>query len=237
MRIIILLSLLLSLPAFAEETVIEETTLIPFSASYTTTYKLGWFTLNIDGKRELKQLENNDWQVTFDAYTNGASINERSIFSFNKNQLVPIEYHYKTGGLLNKTPLNIAFDSSKKHIKDNNSNTIYKDLWQENLQDNLTYIVQASLDLSQGKTELHYPIFKSDYVKLYSYAVVGEETINTKIGRLKTIKIERIGDHKDRTISAWFAVDHNYQLVRLNESKNGKTTYQIDISQLEERLP
>ncbi len=232
MRLLIILGVLFSLPIFA-----EEPALTPFSASYSSTYKLGWFTLNIDGKRELKQLENNDWQITFDAYTNGASINEKSIFSLQKNQLVPVEYHYKTGGLLNKQPQDIEFNAAKKLIKDTNNNTTYKDIWQENIQDNLSYIVQASLDLSQGKKELQYPILKSDYVKIYSYKVVGEEVINTKIGKLKTIKIERIGDKKDRTISAWFSIDHSYQLVRLNESKNGKTTYQIDISKLEEILP
>lgn len=232
MRILIILGVLFSLSSLA-----EESALTPFSASYTSTYKLGWFTLNIDGKRELKQLDNNDWQITFDAYTNGASINEKSIFSLNKNQLVPIEYHYKTGGLLNKTPLDISFDASKKHITDNNSKTTYEKLWQENIQDNLTYIVQAALDLSQGKTELHYPIFKSDYVKLYSFEVIGEEIIKTNIGKLKTIRVERIGDKKDRTITAWFAIDYSFQLVRLNESKKGKTTYQIDISKLEEILP
>lgn len=232
MRILIILGVLFSLSSLA-----EESALTPFSASYTSTYKLGWFTLNIDGKRELKQLDNNDWQITFDAYTNGASINEKSIFSLNKNQLVPIEYHYKTGGLLNKTPLDISFDASKKHITDNNSKTTYEKLWQENIQDNLTYIVQAALDLSQGKTELHYPIFKSDYVKLYLFEVIGEEIIKTNIGKLKTIRVERIGDKKDRTITAWFAIDYSFQLVRLNESKKGKTTYQIDISKLEEILP
>lgn len=241
MRLLILIGVLFSLASFADEPTLAkepilaaEPTLTPFSASYSTTYKLGWFTLNIDGKRVLKQLDNGHWQITFDASTSGASINEKSIFTVHNNQIVPIEYHYKTGGLLNKTPLNINFDAARKLIKDNNSNTTYKDLWQHNIQDNLTYIVQASIDLSQGKTKVDYPIFKSDYVKLYSYEVVGEEVINTKIGKLNTIKIERVGDNKDRTISAWFAIDYNYQLVRLNESKKGKTTYQIDISKLEE---
>lgn len=232
MRLPLLLTVLLSFSAIAEQPV-----LTPFSASYSTSYKLGWFTLNIDGSRELKLLDNNQWQLTFDASTNGASINEKSIFSIEDNQITPVEYHYKTGGLLNKTPLNIHFDNAKNTITDSNSNKTYADIWQKNIQDNLTYIVQASIDLSQGKTELHYPIFKGDYVKLYSFEVVGEEVINTKIGKLKTIKVERVGDKQDRTITAWFSTDNNYQLVRLNESKKGKTTYQIDISNLEVKAP
>ena len=228
MRLSLFLTVLLSFSALAEKPV-----LTPFSASYSTSYKLGWFTLNIDGSRELKLLDNNQWQLTFNASTNGASINEKSIFDLTENQITPVEYHYKTGGLLNKTPLDIRFDNTGKSITDNNISKTYTDIWQKNIQDNLTYILQASIDLSQGKQELHYPIFKGDYVKLYSFAVVGKEVINTSIGKLNCIKVERIGDKKDRTITAWFAIDYNFQLVRLNESKKGKTTYQIDISDLE----
>lgn len=227
MRLSFFLATFLSFSAMAQQPV-----LTPFTASYSTTYKLGWFTLNIDATRELKPLDNRQWQLTFDASTNGASISEKSIFNLDNRQIKPIEYHYQTGGLLNKTPLDIYFNASKKEITDTHINKTYTDVWQKDLQDNLTYILQASIDLSQGKTELHFPIFKSDYVKLYSFAVVKEEVINTQIGKLKTIKVERIGDKKDRTINAWFAVEHNFQLVRLNESKKGKTTYQIDISDL-----
>src|SRR5690554_3867854 len=123
MRLLILIGVLFSLASFADESTLAkepilaaEPTLTPFSASYSTTYKLGWFTLNIDGKRVLKQLDNGHWQITFAASTSGASINEKSIFTVHNNQIVPIEYHYKTGGLLNKTPLNINFDAARKLI-------------------------------------------------------------------------------------------------------------------------
>lgn len=229
MRIFMLLSLFLSLSVTA-----ATPALTPFSAHYTTSYKLGWFTLKIDAVRELKQLNNNNWQLTFDASTTGASLNEKSIVYLNDHQLTPVEYHYKTGGLLNKTPLNITFDKTTQTITDNNLKTTYSNLWEDNLQDNLSYMLQASIDLSQGKKELHYPIFKSDYVKTYSFAVSEQEPLKTAIGTLNTLRVERINDKKDRTISAWFAIDHSYQLVRLTESKKGKTTYEINITKLED---
>lgn len=238
MRIFIILFLLLSSPAWAGDArVKEEPALTPFSASYSTTFKFGWFTLTIDAQRVLKQLDNNQWQLTFDAETNGASFNEKSIFELKDHQITPVEYHFKTGGLLKKTPLNIGFDAQKEQIQDHNKNVTYKDLWQNNIQDNITYIVQASLDLNQGKTRVDYPIFKSHRIKVYSFKVVGEEVIDTEIGQLNTLKVERVKDKKKRTVTAWFAKEHNFQLVRLNESKKGKTTYQIDITQLEESLP
>lgn len=211
--------------------------LTPFSATYTTQYQLGWLNLKIDGTRTLSKLDDTRWLLTFNAATTGASLAEKSIFSLQGERIIPLEYHYKTGGLLNKKPLDFIFDAAQKTIQDTNQNILYRDLWQDNLQDNLSYMVQASIDLKQGKKVVHYPLMKTDFVKIYSFAVIGEEKIDTQIGPLNTLKVERIDDKKNRTIRAWFALDHDYQLVRLNESKKGKVTYQIDIHQLQELQP
>lgn len=203
----------------------------PFTTEYQASYKLGWFTISITGKQQLKQLANGFWQLDFDAKTSGAGLTEQSVFAFNNGRITPVEYRYSTSGLLKKDPQHQKFDAQRKQIEDVLSKKVYSNLWQDNLQDNLTYILQASLDLAAGKTDLSFDFYQKDHIKNYHYRVVGPENLKTSVGTLKTIKLERVGA-KNRTIYAWFASDYNYRLVRLAEYKNGKVAYEMNVSAL-----
>lgn len=205
--------------------------LTPFSTEYKATYKLGWFSLDIKGVRTLEALEDNRWVLTFDASTTGASLSEKSTFRIEKGQIIPEEYRYQTGGLLTKQSQHQRFDAKSKTIEDLIHNKRYTNIWRLGVQDNLTYILQASLDLAAEKTDLHYEFFQQDKLKKYHYKVVGNEELSTNIGKLKTVKLERM-DSGNRSIFAWFAIEHNYQLVRLAEYKKGKVAYEIDIAKL-----
>ena len=203
----------------------------PFRAHYQATYKIGWFSLNIEGVRTLSALDDQRWLLTFEASTTGASLSERSIFKLENGQIIPKEYQYSTAGLLNKDSLHQRFHTEQGVIEDVLQKKMYADTWQPGVQDDLTYILQASLDLAAGKTDLYYDFFQKNSLRSYHYQVVAEELLNTAVGELKTLKLER-KDSENRKIFAWFAVEHNYQLVRLAEYKKGKIAYEITLSKL-----
>ena len=51
--------------------------------------------------------------------------------------------------------------------------------------------------------------------------VLGKETVDLPYGKIEAIKVEIVRESKSRYTLAWFAPDLNYQLVRLQQFKDG----------------
>ena len=207
--------------------------LVPFRVSYKTEWKVGWFSIDIDAYRELKRVGGNRWQVTFEAETSAAKLRESSLFQVTpKQRLQPINYQYRATGLFNEDDRTLEFDTANNSIRDAEADKIYPDAWQQEIHDNLTYMLQAGLDLAAGDKTFSYPVFEKNKRKLFRFQVVGEETLNTRAGRLNTIKVQQIRNKKDREIYAWFAKDYHYLLVRLQDKKKGKKRYEINVNDI-----
>lgn len=72
---------------------------------------------------------------------------------------------------------------------------------------------QMRLDIMQGKKNFDFILQNSDDISHYYFKVIGEETIATNFGDLKTIRVDQV-KKKDRQLSLWFAPSIDYQLVR-----------------------
>ena len=223
-------ALLLSLIFFTN---LSQAELKPFTANYTTQWKMGWFTIDIDAQRELKQLDDLRWQMTFEAETNAAKLVEKSVFKLTQGQRIqPLSYQYRASGLFNEPDRTLSFLPQNHTIQDQENNLIYDNIWQEEIHDNLSYMLQAGLDLAAGHTEFTYPVFEKNKNKPFRFQVVGEEELNTPEGTLQTVKVQQIRRKKDREIFAWFAKDKNFLLVKLQDKKKGKTRYEINIKDI-----
>ena len=75
--------------------------------------------------------------------------------------------------------------------------------------------------MSRGKT------------KQYDYRVVAEEVLETAIGPLNVVKVEKIteGDD-DRQITVWLATDWDYLIVKLQQSQDGDS-HQLELRSAE----
>ncbi len=216
----------------------------PFSARYKTEWKLGWFSIDIEAERNLRQLPSGHWLLTFEAETSAATLKETSEFSFDDGLIKPLEYRYRATGLFNEADRTLLFSPQLRLVKDLENNKDYPKAWENEVHDNLTYMLQASLDLSTLRKdtsspensandhELSYPVFEKKRIKDFQFRIIGEEQLSTRIGQLKTIKVEQIRQKKGREVFAWFAINRGYQLVRLVDKEKGKTRYQIDITDL-----
>lgn len=223
-------ALLLSLLFFST---ISQTELKPFTANYTTQWKMGWFTIDIDAQRELKQLDDHRWQMVFEAEISTAKLVEKSIFTLSSEQRIqPLDYQYRASGLFNEPDRTLSFLPQSHTIQDQENNLTYENIWQEEIHDNLSYMLQAGLDLAAGHTEFTYPVFEKSKNKPFRFQVVGEEELNTPEGILQTVKVQQIRRKKDREIFAWFAKDKNFLLVKLQDKKKGKTRYEINIKNI-----
>lgn len=94
--------------------------------------------------------------------------------------------------------------------------------------DKLGYQVQMRLDmlLKPDQPEYKYSVTNAIRNRQYTFTRIGEEVLQTPLGKLRTAKFQRTGDDDEREIYIWVALDWDFLLARIDETKEpgGKTT-------------
>lgn len=202
-----------------------------FTADYNATWKGGWFPINVDAQRSLSYSEDGTATLTFEADSVVAGLKEISTFRFFENTIQPLNYRYLRTGLFKEPDRHQIFDWQKKQIINAEEDTVYENHWNDFVQDNLSYNLQASIDLKNGKTEFVYPVFDRRKIKDFTFKIVGPESIKTPVGTLETIKIQQVEKKGSKqTTYIWFAKNYDYILVRLKQTKKDGQVYQIDLT-------
>ena len=143
------------------------------------------------------------------------NIDEYSKWKFEGSQLRPLEYVYNRHGGSKSRHVKLKFDWQHLIV----TNSIDGEPWRMEIpadaQDKLIYQLSIMYDLAQGKKNLAYKIADGGKLKDYAFEIEGEETLNTALGKMKTIRIQRIGDRRDTTV--WCAPQLAYLPVRLEQ--------------------
>jgi len=158
-------------------------------------------------------------------------ITEISHFKWNAQQhyAMPLDYSYNRSGIGNNRDYVLDFDCNKNLVTNLNSKKSLAIAAAQRVQDNLTYQVQLRQDVIAAKTNLVYAITNGKETKDYHFEIVGEEILDTPLGKVNTVKIKRTQTNDNRDTYAWLAKDFQYLLVRLQQEENG-SAYTIYIS-------
>jgi len=204
----------------------------PYTAEYHSEYQLGWFSFDIEATRRLTKLSDDRWSLSFTAEASIASLKEYSEFTFNNDLITPAEYRYRASGMVSDDDRTLLFVQGPGIIKDLESGKTINGEWQDGLQDNMTYMLQGSVELAKGAQSFSIPVFETRRTKKKEFRVVAREKIKVPAGEFEAIRIEQVRKNKDRELSAWFAVAPGYPMIRLSDKKNGKLRYRIEATSL-----
>lgn len=205
---------------------------LTFSATYNANIK----GFAVKATRELKTLENNQYELSFRATSWAAKIDEISTFTVKDQLIQPLKYHYTQSALGKKRERALVFDRKNQQVistEKDESKTIPN---QENLAlDKLNYQLQLQLDLIRQSNQppnnqLDYQIANKGVIKGYRFEVAGEEVLETALGALNTVKVHIIRDNPRKTTHIWFAKDWSYLLVQLKQFKDNKQKLSININ-------
>ena len=152
---------------------------------------------------------------------------EKSIWESTNGELIPKFYEYIRTGSKKARNVTVKFDWQKNQI----TNSINGDSWKmaatEGILDKLLYQLFIMLDLKQGKSTLTYQIADGGKEKNYIFEVVGEEEIDTKLGKLNTVKLKRMRTDSDRESIFWSAPDMHYLPVKIEITDDDEKTVVI----------
>lgn len=133
----------------------------------------------------------------------------------------PLSYQYHHTGREDERHVELDFDWGKGVV----TNTVNKDPWQmevpEGTQDKLLYQYTLMRDLQDGKKDLEYEVADGGHLKTYEFRHLGEENMETPLGELTAVKLQRT--HGSRRTVIWCAAALDYLPVRIEQHKDGKT--------------
>lgn len=200
----------------------------PFSAEYTAfkhNKNLGRASLS------LVELTDDQFQLTFDSKVSLFLVSDKrhevSTFSYQNGAITPEKYAFKRTGFGKNRHLNARFDADDKSIEIGDKGTLP---WTDEF-DNQLYRLDLQLKLDSGQKQYEYNLINYRGEKRhYSLRVLGKEQLSLPYGMLEGLKVKIMRENKKRETFAWFAPSLNYQLVRLQQFKEGKEQGDLQLS-------
>ncbi len=223
--------LLLSCLVFMTFSVLASEKPKPFTATYETSFS----GLPITAVRSLKNLDNGQQELRFTAKSWLASIEEFSHFTWSKEgNLVPQLYEYHREGLGRDRHAVLSFDWEDNKVTNNVQNKPWVMELPELALDKLSYQEQLRRDLINDKPAMRYAVADGGRIKHYLFKTMGEEVLETPIGKFHTIKVKRVREKNNNRITyLWLAKDWNYLLIRINQRKKNGKPYEITLANAE----
>jgi hypothetical protein len=209
------------------------------SSAWATPSKLPYFSADYDAKikgvsvkatREFKPLKNNIDEMNFTATSMFADLNERSQFTWEENQIKPVRFNYERSVLGKEQYNTLTFDWLNRKIISTNEDKTLTIGNPEKALDRLSFQLQLQYDLLKTNIDKDYQIADKDRIKHYRFEILGEETINTKLGKIQTQKVKVIRENQSRITYIWFASDWNNLLTRLEQFKDDKMVFELQVT-------
>ncbi len=101
------------------------------------------------------------------------------------------------------------------------------------MHDRLTADIAAMLDLRSGRRLVSYDLIDRNTIRTYLFEELGSENIETAAGPLETVKYRRQREGSSRSVLIWYAPELGYLPVRVEQQKDGETTFTMAL----ERIP
>lgn len=226
----------MTVAASASTAMAESLELAPYQAEYVITrggsdYGTGY--------RKLSRTESGNWQLEGKTDISWFILSDtratRSLFSVSQQgqQFTPLEFSYNRTGTGSDESFNASFNADAETVINVDSGEPIAVDWQQQLYDEASVVEKLRLDVAAGKTSFSYPLIDEEgRPQTYRYEVVDRPTIDTPVGGMETIKVQRIRESQRRQTYFWFAPAKHYVLVQMQQFKEGDEQAKMSLRQL-----
>jgi hypothetical protein len=213
-------ALLWGVPALAQPPV-------SFEAGYHATSR----GLSAKAERSLRQSADQQFQLTnvLELRVLGARLGraeETSTFRWEADVPIPVDYVYEQTGLGGRLET-VSFDWNTAMAESREDENLWELPLHPGVQDKLSFQALLAAQLVAGdRTEMTVDVVDNEQIETQLYRVIGAEVIETPLGRLNTLRVDRIREpDATRRTSFWLATDWSMLLARLVQvSGNGTET-------------
>ena len=123
----------------------------------------------------------------------------------------------------------LDFDQATKKVTGFENKDAVNVPLQSGMLDKSTYQLALQRDVAAGKKSMSYNVVEGTDVDTYDFRVIGPEKVQTKVGAIDAIKVERVRDptQSKRITQMWFAKDQGGILVALRQVETDGKEYNI----------
>lgn len=228
--LLFILFILFSTTGFAEESAQTEKEGIalkavkPYSIKYDVMHdgdKLG------NAARKLDQLSNGQWQASMESdisyYLLSDERRETSRFEVMGEIIRPLHYQSLADTSFRSDRILIQkFDWDAMREQGSYEDKKWNMQLKTGLLDPLTEVLAVRENLMAQKPLQPIDISYRGQIRHHEFKVMGEETLNTKQGELRTAKLQLVEKNGARITNFWFAIDHEMLLVQIQRIKDGE---------------
>ena len=186
---------------------------------------------------QLSKRDNNTW--LFETRSNASlyllsfTDREQSTLQWQNDRPQPLAFEKERTRPGKTEKVQQKFDWLQKTDSGNRGKKSWSTPLADGTQDLQSHLLALQLDLQAGKRELHYAVSKHGRVRDYHYKVTQEEPLETALGKLPTLRVERIRDpDDDRQTITWIAPSLDYLPVRIQQFENGSLQGDMRIRKL-----
>ena len=149
------------------------------------------------------------------------------------HQVRPLHYQRQTETGKRAGTLQLDFDWSAGRIQARDHETQVELPLTPGVLDPLSLNLAVMIDLQRGQLPEQYTLIDATRIKTYQIRTLGEEWLDTPLGRLRTVRINQYTPGKSRNTTFWFAPDQHYLPVRVAQHKNDKEELRMEIRAVE----
>ncbi len=209
----------------------------PFSAQYDVLHdgeRVAVTTLTLTrGDEDVWQYSSKSEAVGWVSFLFDGKITEQSIFNWDNGMRI-LSYRYDRSG--KEKHIKLKFDWQKMKV----TNDINGDPWEMDLSpgtlDKLSINLALAERLSSGQTSISLPVADGGRLKTYDFNKVGEERVDTPMGKIKAIKISR--NKRGRTgrqTWLWLAPELNNIIIKLEKHDDDDGLLSMMITSLKQK--
>ncbi|MGO1246034.1 MAG: DUF3108 domain-containing protein [Oceanisphaera sp.] len=189
------------------------------------------------GVNTLKIDRNHDqYQVRFSLAHWLLDVDQKASFRWKDCTATPESFSYKTKYLGTRHEERLVFDNNTQMVLYQGKEGDALLPTAEGAFDSVSFFFEARCDLMAGKTSFTYPVVRDDEIKDVTFNVVGEEVINTGIGRFNSLIVQRDRGGSKRQTRFWVAPELDYQLVQISHKESSMLSVTVTLDTLDYSL-
>jgi len=226
------LAAMISLPSAAPRA--ADGALAPFIAEYEVRY--GNLTVGSSRTELARDAQPGRWTIESQSNARGfariiasGTLTQRSLFDTDATGLRPHSYRFDDGTKRTGHDVTLAFDWRAGRVTGVAEDEPVNVAVEPGLQDAASIQALVMMRLLAGVEPGTISMIEKDRIKHYRYTLLRQERLQTAIGEYDTVVYRSARDGSSRETVSWYAPALGYALLRAEQHRDGKRTFQTQI--------